>query len=273
MPNAWWRESTFRGGCRSVVVVWACLAAASATADEPPDPLPHYAVLRAAQPPTIDGRLDDPCWFAAPDCGPFHFPWHAGGPQEQTIVKLVWDDEYVYVAHLCQDAFITARFTEHDDPVTEDDCFEIMLAPDPRHGDCYFNVEWNVLGAYVDGHRPAGPAGPREPWDVAGMHLAGGFRGTLNDDDDRDGHWIVEAAIPWSNFAARLRHLPPRPGDTLRANFNRHGGRTNAHYSQWSPGDTPTPAFHTPHRFGTLLLSDREAAFPPPRTASSENAP
>jgi hypothetical protein len=269
MTNAWIQGTTHRCRRWSAAAIWACLTAASALADETPapPPLPQYAVLRAAQPPTIDGKLDDPCWFAAPDCGPLRFTWYAGGPQEQTIVKLLWDDERLYIAHLCQDAFITARYTKHDDPVPEDDCFEIMLAPDAERGDCYFNVEWNVLGAYVDGHRPAGPTGPREPWDVAGMQLAGSCVGTLNEDGDRDGYWIVEVAIPWKNFAGRLRHFPPRPGDALRANFNRHGGQTNFQYSQWSSGDTPTPAFHTPHRFGTLVLSDREAPFAPPHTA------
>lgn len=41
-------------------------------------------------------------------------------------------------------------------------------------------------------------------------------------------------------------------------------GRTDVHSSQWSPGDTPTPAFQTPRRCGTLLLSDRMVPFTPP---------
>ena len=34
-----------------------------------------YTVYRADVPPTIDGRLDEAAWMAAPDVGGFVFPW------------------------------------------------------------------------------------------------------------------------------------------------------------------------------------------------------
>ncbi len=225
--------------------------------------LPEYAMHRTDGPMKMDGRLDEPAWLAAPVMSPFHFPWYKEGRKEQSVVKMLWDDEYVYIGHICEDAHITARTEEHDGPVSKDDCFEIMVTPDPAKPIFYFNVEWNVIGGYVDGHRPDGPKKPRVAWDVEGARISGSLKGTINDDSDIDSWWIGEVAIPHSNFAEHMPQFPPKPGVEWRINLNRHGGDTNMQYSQWSPGDTPQPAFHVPHRFGVLRFS---AAVSPFRT-------
>ena len=213
---------------------------------------PTYTVHRAASPITLDGKLDEPAWKAVPDMGPFHFTWWKKGKKMQTSAKMLWDDKYLYIGHVCEDEHITARYKNHDDPVPKDDCFELMIAPDPDAPNVYFNIEWNVLGAYVDGHRLRGS---KKPWDAKGLRIAATYDGTLNQDADKDRSWTGEVAIPLGNFAKHLKHFPPRPGDRSNINFNRHGGDTNMQYSQWSKADTPTPAFHTPHRFGQIIFS------------------
>jgi len=226
---------------------------------------PRYTILRAGTPIKIDGKLDEPAWLAAPDFGKFHFPWWKQGKQEQTIAKMLWDDKNLYVACLCQDAHITARHKERDGKIPEDDCFEVMIAPHLDKPLVYFNLEWNVVGGLVDNFRPNGPRQPRAPrWDAEGVQIAGTYVGTLNDDSDTDQYWIAEVAIPLGNFASVAGHSPPRPGERWRLNLNRHGGATNLQYSQWSPGDTPTPAFHTPHRFGEVTFSERASPFDRP---------
>lgn len=218
--------------------------------------LPSYTVFRANGPIRIDGKLDEAEWFAAPDLGPMQFPWWQSGKKEQSTVKLLWDNENLYIAHVSLDGHITARHKDRDGKVFEDDCFEIMLAPDPDRPEVYFNIEWNVIGGYVDNHRPNGPKQPRAPkWDAEGVRIAGHYEGTLNDDSDVDRYWLVEVAIPWRNFRGFAKSVPPKPGATMNFNINRHGGVTNAQYSQWSAGDTAKPAFHTPHRFGKMILS------------------
>lgn len=224
--------------------------------------LPEYSVLRSGSPIKIDGVLDEPAWIAAPQVGPFQFPWWNSGRKEQTVAKLLWDNEHLYVAHICEDGHITARHTERDGQIPADDCFEIMLAPDPERPNVYFNLEWNVLGGLVDNHRPNGPNQPRAPkWDAKDVRVAGKSHGTLNDHSDEDQCWTVEVAIPLRNFRIFAGHIPPEPGDVWNVNFNRHGGDVNVQYSQWSPGDTPRPSFHTPHRFGRVIFSDRSSPF------------
>ncbi|MEN9813947.1 MAG: hypothetical protein RL479_2633 [Verrucomicrobiota bacterium] len=135
--------------------------------------------------------------------------------------------------------------------------------PDPAKPDVYFNLEFNVIGGLLDNFRPHGPNRPRAPrWDAEGVRLAGTHEGSLNDDADEDRVWRVEVAIPWRNFAAHAAATPPRPGTVMRMNLNRHGGRTNPQYSQWAQALTPKPSFHTPDRFGRLIL---EATPPTPQ--------
>lgn len=224
--------------------------------------VPLYEVARVTEPIEIDGKLDEPAWFAADSVGAFQFPWFKSGEREQSIVKLIWDDRCLYIASLCQDRHITARHKEHDGAIPSDDCLEIMLSPDAARPAFYFNLEWNVVGGYVDGHRPNGADSPRVEWNASDVKLAGSYLGTLNDDQDVDRLWQVEVALPWSNFREHLSHFPPQAGDEFRANFNRHGGDTNMQYSQWSPVGTPAPAFHVPLKFGVLKLTDQTVPFP-----------
>ena len=223
---------------------------------------PVYTVYRAGTPIKIDGKLDEPAWFSAPDVGEFHFTWWKSGKKERTVAKLLWDDENLYVAHLSEDEFITATHKEHDGKVAEDDCFEIMIAPNPATPNIYFNIEWNVIGGYVDNFRPNGPKQPRAPvWDAEGVEIAGSWVGTLNDDSDHDRYWQVEVKIPLKNFAKVAARIPPQPGDRWNINLNRHGGKTNFQYSQWSQADTPQPSFHTPDRFGHIVFSGQSSPF------------
>jgi hypothetical protein len=171
---------------------------------------------------------------------------------------MLWDDKYLYFGHVCEDEHITARYKNHNVSVAKDDCFEVMIAPNPEKPEVYFNVEWNVLGAYIDGHRLHGPKKPSVPWDTQGIRIAGSYEGTLNEDGDTDRSWACEMVIPFANFTKYLKHVPPLPGDSWNLNLNRHGGDTNMQYSQWSPSDASTPSFHTPHRFGTIVFSAQE---------------
>ena len=223
---------------------------------------PEYTIYRAGTPIKVDGKIDEAAWFAAPHFSDFTFTWWKEGKKEQTRAKMLWDDENLYVAVVCQDAHITARHTERDGKIPEDDCVEVMIAPNADTPNIYFNVEFNLLGGILDNFRPNGPDKPRAPkWDAEGVQIAGSYVGTLNDDSDTDQYWIVELAIPLKNFSKVAKEIPPRPGTVMNLNLNRHGGKTNFQYSQWSRVDTDVPAFHTPHRFGKVIFSAKSSPF------------
>ena len=82
------------------------------------------------------------------------FPWYEAGKKEQTVAKLLWDDEHLYAAFICEDAHISAEHTERDSEVWKDDTVEVFTAPDPDHPQMYFNLEMNVLGIFLDQFHP-----------------------------------------------------------------------------------------------------------------------
>lgn len=217
--------------------------------------LPRYTAQRADSKIVVDGKLDELAWRNAASFGDFKFAWWQDGKQEQTLARMLWDDEFLYVSYDCQDAHISAVQTEHDSPVYKDDCVELFTAPNPKRPFDYFNIEMNVNRAILDRHHPEGPGKKVPNWNSHGIRIATSVDGTLNDDTDKDRGWVLEVAIPFSNFAEVTGRSHPRDGDVWHLNLNRLGGQTNPQHSQWSPGTTKKPAFHAPDTFGRVTFS------------------
>jgi hypothetical protein len=215
----------------------------------------RYTIRRANAPIKIDGQLDEPDWQSSMPVGDFQFPWWQAGRKEQTVARLLWDDQNLYVSYRCEDAHISAENTERDSPVYRDDCVELFTAPNPDQPLNYFNIEMNARGAFLDQHRTNGPGQPDMPdWNGEGIRIATTIDGTLNDDTDTDRSWTLEAAIPFANFRQVARNTPPRAGDVWHLNLNRLGGKTNPQHSQWSPAKTERPNFHSPQFFGRVVF-------------------
>ena len=223
---------------------------------------PTYTVYRAGTPILVDGQLNEPAWVGAPDVGKFVFPWYESGKQEQTVAKMLWDDDHLYVAFICEDAHIWAEHTKRDSSVWKDDTVEVFTAPNPDRPRAYFNIEMNVLGIFLDQFHPNGPGVPvEEEWNGEGIQIKTSVVGTLNDDSDEDQYWILEAAIPFKNFAHVAKNTPPKEGDVWHLGLNRLGGKINQQYSQWSASQTPKPQFHAPDDFGRITFSNQASPF------------
>jgi hypothetical protein len=125
-----------------------CLLAATAQAQEPPK---QYAAHRAPAAIRIDGRLDDAAWQRAPwtdnfvDIQGAKLPL----PRFRTRAKMLWDDEYLYVAAELEEPHVWATLTEHDSVIFRDNDFEVFLNPsgDARN---YFEFEINALNTGWD---------------------------------------------------------------------------------------------------------------------------
>jgi hypothetical protein len=219
--------------------------------------LPRYDIYRTPVPIVIDAKLDESAWQQAAPTGDYHFNWHKEGPKEQTITKLVWDDENLYVGYHCKDKNISASVTERHGPVSRDDCVEVFISPNPDKIRNYYGFEMNVIGTMLNFIR----ADWRTDgffWEPEGVRFRTSFHGLpVKHDSADDDHWILELAIPFKNFAKDAANTPPRDGDTWRLNLNRAGGTTNAQYSTWSPISTPKPNFHVPEAFGWVRFIDQ----------------
>ncbi len=193
---------------------------------------PHvYQCFRADHPVNIDGKLDDPVWQKAPWTADFvdiEGPLKPA-PRYRTRAKMLWDDDYFYVAAELEEPNVWAKLTQRDTIIFHDNDFEVFIDPD---GDThlYYELELNARNTVWDlllirPYRDGGP--PVHGWDIHGLKTAVHVNGTLNKPDDVDRGWTVEIAFPW----AALRECagtktPPEPGDRWRVNFSRVEWRT-----------------------------------------------
>ncbi|MBL8237910.1 MAG: c-type cytochrome [Bryobacterales bacterium] len=217
--------------------------------------LAQYTIQRATSPIVIDAVLDEAAWRDAPSMGDFAFNWYKAGDKEQTVAKLLWDDEFLYVSWYARDKHISAYEKQRHGPVSKDDCVEIFIAPNPAKPANYYTWEINAIGTMLNRNRSdwytGGPT-----WEPDGVEYRATFHGAAKKDEaPEDDHWIVEMKVPLRNFSRDAAHTPPLPGDEWRLNLSRIGGKTNNQLSSWSPIPPPSVSFHTPSAFGRVVFS------------------
>lgn len=77
--------------------------------------------------------------------------------KDQTRVKALWDDQWLYLRIVCEesgDVTRMARFTERDSSVWSDDCIEIFLNDSDKGA--YWHLAVNSLGTLYDAYSPGG---------------------------------------------------------------------------------------------------------------------
>ena len=85
----------------------------------------QYTCPRASTPPRIDGRVDDAAWaqtrwtdWFVDIQGPAQ-----PKPRFRTRAKMLWDDDYFYVAAELEEPHVWATLTEHDAVIFRDNVF------------------------------------------------------------------------------------------------------------------------------------------------------
>jgi hypothetical protein len=220
-------------------------------ADNPPE----YEIRRTTEKIVIDGILDDADWISATSAGPFSFPWIADGTPEQTEVKMLWDDEFLYISYRCDDAHIWADHYDTNADTYRDDTVELFWNPNPAAGKAYNMFEVNCLGNLLSVYNDFDVSIHERARRIMPPHIAQTIRGTVNDDSDTDEGWTLEIAIRFSDYPELYGKNSPTPGERWHAGLNRIGGKTNPQHSQWSPSQTDKPSFHRPDDFGILIFT------------------
>jgi hypothetical protein len=208
-----------------------------------------YICYRTPEPITVDGRLDDRAWTEAEWSEPFVdiVGEDRPAPPLRTRFKMLWDDEYLYVAAELEEPHVWATLTKRDAVIHQDDDFEVFIDPG-GDGLNYYELEINALGTVWDlllvrPYRDGGPA--LHEWDIAGLRSAVSVQGTLNDPSDLDRGWTVELAFPWAALAEYAPgDRPPHPGQAWRVNFSRvdwHMEVTDAGYRKRTDPVTGKP--------------------------------
>jgi hypothetical protein len=248
------------------LLVLACVP--GAVADAPPK---GYVCVRARMPIVIDGKLDDPSWADAPWTDSFEDIEGDRKPQPRfrTRAKMLWDDQFFYVAAELEEPHVWGTLTRHDSVIFHDNDFEIFIDPDGDNQE-YYEIEINALNTEWDlflkkAYRNGGPA--INEWEIPGLKTAIQVNGTLNDPSDRDTSWTIEFAIPWKVLAEHAhRPAPPKDGDQWRVNFSRVEwkhiveGKTykkipNTPEDNWVWSPQGAVDMHRPERWGFVQFS------------------
>ncbi len=184
-----------------------------------------YVASFASTAPIIDGKIDEAEWENAEwtdlfvdiegDLKPM--PYH------ETRAKIMWDNDYLYIAAKMNEPHVWAKLTKRDEIVFFDNDFEIFLNPNNTTHQ-YFEIEINALNnifdLYMNKPYREGSAALFS-WDSQGMKHAVHVDGTLNDATDVDKGWSVEFAIPWRALTVGNEVHVPKDGELWRMNFSR----------------------------------------------------
>jgi uncharacterized lipoprotein YddW (UPF0748 family) len=237
----------------------------------------HYTCYRTADTILADGLLSEPDWNRADWSD--EFTDITGKPELKpslrTRIKLLWDDNFLYVAAELAEPEVWATIQTRDEVIFHDNDFEIFLDPDGNGLD-YYEIEVNALGtiwdlmltkAYKDGGTPL------NSWDLKGLNTGIHVNGTLNDPSRPDTSWVVEMALPIAEMlAGKQPGSRPADGVQWRVNFSRVEWETEVrglsyqkkadpgtgnplpeHNWVWSPmGEV---SMHIPERWGRLEFS------------------
>jgi hypothetical protein len=113
--------------------------------------VPHLVAVRVDKPPVLDGKLDEPAWQRAPTTDTFtqRSPTSGDPASERTVVRILYDDDNVYVGIDCQQSVeVVARLTRRDRWIESD---SVAVVLDTRSdGKSGFEFAINAAGVLSD---------------------------------------------------------------------------------------------------------------------------
>jgi hypothetical protein len=203
-----------------------------------------YNCRKTDVPLKIDGNVFKPQWDQ--DEKVYLVETVTGGaPKQKTWSKLLWDDEYLYVAFHCEDDYINAKYTNYNDPIYDEEVVEIFI-DDDSDLKTYIEIELsplNTLLHYAIHNNLKG--------EILTFARVNKTIDTAIVDNREENWWSAEMAIPMSELITGPNN-PPKPGDEWRINLYRIDRPADGsdEYSAWKP--TGKIQFHMPAKFGIM---------------------
>ena len=219
-----------------------------------------YDCYRTAGTIKIDGKLNEPDWQAAPRSEAFvdiRGVDFKPAPTKQTYMKMLWDDECLYIAGIIEEDQVTASLTERDAIIYRDNDFEVFIDPD-GDGKFYFEFECNAFGTLMDliMDKPYNDGGNFfMPWDCKDVRLKVHVDGKINNAKRVDKGWTVEWAIPFASLA--IGFDSPTKFNPWRINFSRvEWLKKEGPEENWVWNPTGAVNMHMPDQWGYLRFVD-----------------
>lgn len=238
-----------------------------------------YVVYKTSNELSIDGIANEKEWQKTPftnkfvdiegDIKPI--------PKYDTRVKMLWDNNYLYVFAEINEPHIWANITKRDATIYHDNDFEIFIDPDGNNHGYYeyevnaFNTVWDLL--MIKPYRDDGP--PITNWDINGLQSAVKVYGTINDPSDIDDKWTVEVAFPMGALNEFNKSSKASDKVQWRINFSRVEWQTKVEDGKYRKSinpktDKPFPEnnwvwspqgainMHQPETWGYIQFSDKK---------------
>ncbi len=185
----------------------------------------------------VDGLLDEPTWEEASEARDFiqFQPELGNSASERTVVKVLFDDRYIYFGFWCYDTEpekIAARMTKRDSDLKADDSVYVLLDTFHDRRTCYY-VCTNLLGTQWDGRITDNGRTNDSTWD--GIWKSAAQR--------TDFGWTAEFAVELSSIK-----YEPGEGKTWGLNLGR-GIPRKLEFSFWTG---PLESAYKVSQFGEL---------------------
>ena len=235
-----------------------------------------YIVKKSSNSLTIDGYDNEMDWKNIPFSDEFVDIENNIKPAKKTKIKMLWDDNFLYVFAKLWDDHIWGDITKRDEVIYYNNDFEIFIDPD---GDTqnYGEIEINALGTEWDlflnkPYRLGGKA--QTGWNIQGLKSSVKVNGTINNSLDTDNYWTIEFAVPLNEISKLKKDNSDNPmvGEQWRINFSRvqwDYDLNNGKYSRKKVDDKYLPEYnwvwsrqgkinmHIPENWGFIQFDDK----------------
>lgn len=163
----------------------------------------------------------------------------------QTIVKFLWDDIYLYVGFYCKYEQINATISGFNEKLYEEDVVEVFI-DDNSDRKTYIEIEVNPLNAVLHYNIHNDLSGTILQFARVNNNI---ISAVIQDQEKME--FMVEFAIPFTEFIT-ASSIPPKIGDIWLFNAYRINNslRDDVEYLAYSP--TGMINFHIPNCFGEL---------------------
>ncbi|MDR2125955.1 MAG: carbohydrate-binding family 9-like protein [Prevotellaceae bacterium] len=222
----------------------------------------------------IDGHFTESAWQHAEWIDDFEDIRGGGISNHKTQAKILWSNDFLYLAIKFEEPHICAYITENEQQIYFDNAFELFIDPDDDARN-YYEFEINAVGATWDlqMNKPYSEGGNfNSNWNICNLQKAIFLNGTLNNPTDVDSFWTIELAIPFSAFDEYANGKHPCDGakwklNLLRVQWNfdivdgkyikktdEKGKLLRSDFWVWSPQKQIN--MHIPERWGILEFKD-----------------
>ena len=213
--------------------------------------LPHLSIPPAPKYWNTKADLAAWRWDDVPALPPFTLADGSGPAQQQTVARVCYDSQALYVRYDCADRDIWGTYAQRDEPIYDEEVVELFFGAGEADLVHYYEFEISPTGVLLDAkiYNPTSQRAELEvefEWDCPDIRWMAERR-------DAENRWWAVLVIPWAAVAP--------PGDlpaVWRGNFYRIERPHDAEpeFSCWSPTMTDPADFHKPAYFGMLILAE-----------------